>query len=436
MATVTATATGYDSWTRGETVFTTNFWQCILDQPDASQRLKDIAHTNLNDVIGMGGIQRFEPINDDADTVSEENPPDGWIYVEFWNRNDPRVVDHLSPIDAVIVAGQAYLSAEEESHKLLPLIVDPNGATINGRPSAKASYIKLYEAAQSIIKNSNNHNEEHFSIIKNAYIVMAMLESKDNNYKKALQLHKKAVNFDQNNDWRLRSRLGTYYMCNNEINQSYQCLVQAEEMALASAVQSSSSSTTTTTTPEDAAFFAWQISINKAKVLCSLERNEEARNNLECVMTEYDTIHKNNPRGTTHRLVGHLAVAQYMLSMFLAMEGTKKQLMNARRHFLEAETKRNSIPSFIAKNIDWGNRAVAQMLLQGMASSTNNTSNHVQDKINRAVTTHNGCHQCSKVTTKIRNCEACKQVRYCSKECQIKGWKNGHKKECKILQQR
>ena len=36
---------------------------------------------------------------------------------------------------------------------------------------------------------------------------------------------------------------------------------------------------------------------------------------------------------------------------------------------------------------------------------------------------------------KIKKCKACKLVEYCSRECQVKDWKNGHKKDCKILRQ-
>ena len=36
---------------------------------------------------------------------------------------------------------------------------------------------------------------------------------------------------------------------------------------------------------------------------------------------------------------------------------------------------------------------------------------------------------------KIKKCKACKLVEYCSRECQVKDWKNGHKKACKIFRQ-
>lgn len=33
----------------------------------------------------------------------------------------------------------------------------------------------------------------------------------------------------------------------------------------------------------------------------------------------------------------------------------------------------------------------------------------------------------------FKKCSRCKQACYCSKECQLQHWKNGHKKECKAV---
>lgn len=34
---------------------------------------------------------------------------------------------------------------------------------------------------------------------------------------------------------------------------------------------------------------------------------------------------------------------------------------------------------------------------------------------------------------KLKLCSGCKKAKYCSKECQLKGWKEGHKKFCKLM---
>eukprot|EP00548_Thalassiothrix_antarctica_P009118 CAMPEP_0194157676 /NCGR_PEP_ID=MMETSP0152-20130528/72882_1 /TAXON_ID=1049557 /ORGANISM="Thalassiothrix antarctica, Strain L6-D1" /LENGTH=380 /DNA_ID=CAMNT_0038866255 /DNA_START=77 /DNA_END=1219 /DNA_ORIENTATION=+ len=41
------------------------------------------------------------------------------------------------------------------------------------------------------------------------------------------------------------------------------------------------------------------------------------------------------------------------------------------------------------------------------------------------------CQWCLKNDTKLFRCGSCKAQSYCSKECQIKHWKSGHKEECK-----
>jgi hypothetical protein len=47
------------------------------------------------------------------------------------------------------------------------------------------------------------------------------------------------------------------------------------------------------------------------------------------------------------------------------------------------------------------------------------------------------CHVCKKLEEhceSLRCCSKCKSRSYCSKECQLKHWKTGHKKECSGLQ--
>ncbi|KAK0754691.1 hypothetical protein B0T18DRAFT_443005 [Schizothecium vesticola] len=45
-----------------------------------------------------------------------------------------------------------------------------------------------------------------------------------------------------------------------------------------------------------------------------------------------------------------------------------------------------------------------------------------------------GCEGCGKVEGALSRCEGCRGVRYCGKECQVKGWgEGGHKGECKVI---
>ncbi|RPA83866.1 hypothetical protein BJ508DRAFT_413198 [Ascobolus immersus RN42] len=44
------------------------------------------------------------------------------------------------------------------------------------------------------------------------------------------------------------------------------------------------------------------------------------------------------------------------------------------------------------------------------------------------------CGECGMEGNKLSRCGGCQVVRYCSRECQKKGWQNGHKGQCFFLQ--
>ena len=80
----------------------------------------------------------------------------------------------------------------------------------------------------------------------------------------------------------------------------------------------------------------------------------------------------------------------------------------------------NVIPAaffWMRKSRDLGESMAVEQLKQWEA--------HVQGK----------CAHCSKnaqaAQVKLKQCSKCKAQWYCSKECQIKAWKAGHKKDCK-----
>lgn len=43
------------------------------------------------------------------------------------------------------------------------------------------------------------------------------------------------------------------------------------------------------------------------------------------------------------------------------------------------------------------------------------------------------CRECGVASAALKKCVGCKVVSYCSKSCQEKAWKGGHKKECRAL---
>jgi hypothetical protein len=42
------------------------------------------------------------------------------------------------------------------------------------------------------------------------------------------------------------------------------------------------------------------------------------------------------------------------------------------------------------------------------------------------------CNSEDRPKTDLKRCSQCKAVHYCSKDCQVKDWKAGHKKDCAL----
>lgn len=60
---------------------------------------------------------------------------------------------------------------------------------------------------------------------------------------------------------------------------------------------------------------------------------------------------------------------------------------------------------------------------QSLSSSTSGRS--------APVGANNACANCHKKSDKLMMCGKCKQVKYCSRDCQVAHFKSGHKKVCK-----
>ena len=167
--------------------------------------------------------------------------------------------------------------------------------------------------------------------------------------------------------------------------------------------------------PNDLAKFS--LGMRRGKILHHLSnRNADTIAAFEKCISLYDNGLKNHPL-MNDRSIGALAIAQYMLVISYNTEGEVRKAVN---HYRDAEEKRNSINEETAKSIDWTSRILAEVIVA-------NTKPGI-------VTGE--CHCCGKVTDKPLRCAACKAVFYCSKDCQILAWKQGHKVECKQLKAR
>jgi len=153
----------------------------------------------------------------------------------------------------------------------------------------------------------------------------------------------------------------------------------------------------------------------KGKLLSNLLRNKDAIFCLEQVMIEYEEIKDSlSPKDR-----GHVAISQYALCNNYSLEAgsTSKYRKKMLHHWKQAELKRSQLPDDIIAHLDWGYRDVAQIIVASIKPD--------------AALSHRECHFCHIVTDNAKTCSACKAVVYCSKECQIKHWRAGHKTECK-----
>jgi hypothetical protein len=101
-----------------------------------------------------------------------------------------------------------------------------------------------------------------------------------------------------------------------------------------------------------------------------------------------------------------------MLCVIYAIEKDRDKV---KHHWDRAEKRRKAIPSQVRQELDWKARGLAETMI---------------GKLDPSMLSHQECHNCHKLAADPKICSACKFAVYCSKECQMVAWKNGHKKEC------
>merc|ERR1712034_198780 len=76
------------------------------------------------------------------------------------------------------------------------------------------------------------------------------------------------------------------------------------------------------------------------------------------------------------------------------------------------------------------------VILENRIKQMSNTNSTTQVEENQEIRTRTQCsnYECKKVEPQVgafKHCGKCRLKYYCSKKCQTKHWKNGHKEECK-----
>jgi tetratricopeptide (TPR) repeat protein len=194
-------------------------------------------------------------------------------------------------------------------------------------------------------------------------------------------------------DWRIHTMLSTTYVMAGQASLSLQSITQALHHAKSAKAR-------------------FNLLQKRGKLLCNLSRKNDAIACLEQVMVEYEEIKKDlSPEET-----GDAAVSQYALCSQYAESNAKNRYKKQLSHWKQAEAKRNALPADVQNTFCWDFRDMAQILVAKIKPE--------------AALSHRECHYCHHTTDNAMRCSACKVAVYCSKDCQVKGWKSGHKQEC------
>lgn len=364
-------------------------WRDILNDPNSSKELRDFAQSHVNDSIGVGKIFSGTPELKFGQEEDLRKLVGAWGIVEDFEEGRWKKDDEYGIVSA---AANIILEKEGDDGKE-PICLRLRGMQGDNSIDCIASYPKICNACNRVINDSNTDG-----VLKsNAYVVLGFLQgysSLENMRGDAINNIKKAVKMNPT-DWRLHAMLATRNMAIFNTTLSLESIRRAKEL----------------TSDQYAKF---DLAMREGKILFNLGRNEEAIDTFEGVISLYDNGMKNHHK-MNHRVIGRLAVAEYMLVTGYGLKGKSAKVAN---HYRNAERKRNSIDIKVAKAIDWTSRTLATAVVSEM---------------HPGFVSHGECHQCKKVTDNPKRCTACKSVFYCSKECQSASWKNGHNKQCKTL---
>ena len=357
-------------------------WNEIAENPECSQIMRDFARTKLSE---------------------GRTPSDQWsgysldpIWVETIESCERYGFPSLSDTSMIKIASKVLLLDEHsDGCKSVNAIMLPNG-----QMDTLGAYPKLVKACRKVIKETSMIKEKcptKRDLAADANIALASLLNMEKvvegGRSKAEKYFKDALVF-RPNDWKIHSACSAMYMKCSSISQSLDSLSRAIEL-----VKSPKAS--------------FDLSIKKGKLLSQLSRHEEAITILEEVMEKYEAMKDE----LSDKDKGHATIAHFALCWNYSLSRKSNRYKKMLKHWKGAEAKRNQLSSDTIARLNWDFRDIAQMAVASV-------------KPNLALS-HRECHYCHKVTDDVKTCSACKAAVYCSKECQVKAWKGGHKLECK-----
>ena len=343
--------------------------RAILDDPHADQLARDLAHLRLADSEGSSG--RYEWLgpagNSDSYLCSE------WRTAEAYEHE----LVHLPDDELIRLIEDPLLQNKCTSIRA--------GEGPNGKPSILLAYPKIARAIRRLQHQSGNKDLAATANATMACLIRPMDPAA------SVKLFNLAIR-ERPNDWRLRSACASSYMSDGRTALALDSLGLAESLV-----------------PQDS-FEKFEIQCSRGKVLFNLQRLEDAK---ECFLNVTRDFGKYKDRLSALD-VGHHVVVEYMLCMVYAMEKNAVK-EKVKQTWNEAEKKRNDLSPEIRQRIDWSSRHLAQTLMGGL---------------NPKLLSHQECHYCRRLAENPKRCAKCKVALYCSKECQVAGWKSGHKQQC------
>ena len=347
--------------------------EAILADPNADPLTKDLARCSLQDAQELNDVtpQPYQVENKFYRTMTND-----WVQVEAYERGISPA-SSLSKPELIHLAAKTFRDGEMTHLHSIP---GPDGKQ---RPIL--AYPQLVGACRgAIAANPQSPLSTEAHTVLGSLNIMTSTQEAIEHFKHAIAI--------QPDDWKLRDMLATAYMKSNLPSLALEQLTIAEQNAPSFRIR-------------------FGLSTNKGKTLFNLQQDAEAKACLEQVMADSEQFKEE----LTEKQRGRLAVAQYMLVVLYAKDRNKALV---KQHWEDAEAKRRGLSPLALADIDWDARVLAQA---------------VATQVDPDLLANRECNCCHKTTSNYQRCSACKRAYYCSKECQVKAWKAGHKAECKNL---
>eukprot|EP00979_Chaetoceros_neogracilis_P014340 scaffold4567_cov276-Chaetoceros_neogracile.AAC.23 len=348
----------------------------FIDDPDCSQTIRDLAATKLAEQETMNN--NYTPNDISLDSIWKKT-------VEVNERAGGGLI--LSEKALVRIAARLLLNdGHGTGNTNVSAFINQNGTR-----DALSFDPKLVSACNNL---SNDSCKE---IAADANIVLGCLyqkqrSHKDRNYDEDVKYFQRALCL-RPDDWRIHTMLSITYIKSGQVSLSLQSITQALHLAKSAKAR-------------------FNLLQKQGKLLCHLSRTNDAISCLEQVMVEYEEIKKD----LSPIEMVTAAVSQYALCSQYAQSNAKNRYEKQLSHWKQAEAKRNALPTDAHNKFCWDFRDLAQMCVAKIKPE--------------AALSHRECHYCHHITDNAMRCSVCKVAVYCSKDCQVKGWKSGHKQEC------